>query len=257
MIKELSESLALWRVWFFATIYRIVLSQRRTYLGTAWFFVGITMVVSVKALLFSGILSAPVERIVPNLAIGMAFWRLLAGMVNDSCRSIARNKAHFEQSYFPLFTPVLSTLVHQGFLLAHTIIPMFVISVLYISPLAISFVLVPAALGVIALGAVPVGFLLAVFCTRYRDLGNLVNSIMGVMFFLTPIIWIPEMAKGPYAWFLYLNPFFHFIELARDPLVGQPIEALNWIVAIGITAVAWLAAFALFRSYGRRVLIWL
>jgi len=98
---------------------------------------------------------------------------------------------------------------------------------------------------------------LSVICARYRDLTNLIYAVMGVLFFLTPVIWVPEMATGSREWVLFLNPFFHFMELFRDPLVNQPIDVLNWIVAFAIGIAAWIVSYVLFNSYGRRVLIWL
>jgi len=219
--------------------------------------VGITMIVVAKSFLFSGILNVPSERIIPNLAIGMLTWRLLSGIINGSCIAITSHKANFEQGYFPLFTPVLSTIVNHSFSFAHALLPMLIISFYFAIPNFKDIWLVLPGLILICFASIPVGYILSVICTRYRDLGNLINAVMGVLFFLTPVIWVPEMATGVREWVLLLNPFYHFIELVRDPLVNQPIELINWIVAFAIGLVAWGISYILFRIYGRRVLIWL
>jgi ABC-2 type transport system permease protein/lipopolysaccharide transport system permease protein len=257
MLKEFIQSLYLWRIWNIATIYKIVLSYRRTYLGTAWLMVGITMIVLAKAFLFSGILNIPNERIIPNLAIGMLVWRLLAGIINGARNAISSNKANFEQGYLPLFTPVLSTIVHHSFMFIHALLPMLIISFYFTIPNLINIWLVLPGIILIFFASIPIGFIVSVFCARYRDLVNLIHAIMGITFFLTPVIWVPEMAVGFREWVLLLNPFYHFMELVRDPLVNQPIEVLNWIVAFGIGIVAWGISYLLYNCYGRRVLIWL
>lgn len=257
MYLDLKNSISFWRIWLVATVYRIVLTYRRTYLGTTWLLIGITLVVLVKSLLFAGILDAPSERIIPNLAIGMAMWRLVAGIINSSANAITANKASFEQGYFPLFVPVMERIVHNGFAFLHSIVPMIVISLYFVFPNFPDLLLIVPAIVLIIVAALPIGFVLSVVCTRYRDVGNLVSAIMGVAFFLTPVIWIPEMAQGAHEWFLWLNPLYHFIEIIRDPLIGQPVEMLNWLVAFGISVVSWLIAYGVFRLYGRRILIWL
>jgi len=257
MLKEFVNSLYLWRIWNIATIYKIVLSYRRTYLGTIWLMVGITMIVVAKSFLFSGILNVPSERIIPNLAIGMLVWRLLAGVIKGSCNAITSHKANFEQGYFPLFTPVLSTIVYHSFSFVHALLPMIVISFYFSAPNFLNIWLVIPGLILIFFAAIPVGYILSVICTRHRDLANLIHAVMGVLFFLTPVIWVPEMATGFREWVLFLNPFYHFMELVRDPLVNQPIELLNWIVSLAIGLAAWCISYILFNFYGRRVLIWL
>lgn len=257
MIREFINSLYLWRIWNIATIYKIVLNYRRTYLGTAWLMVGITMVVVVKSFLFSGILNIPSERIIPNLAIGMLVWRLLAGVINGSCTALAINKSNFEQGYFPIFTPVLSTIVHHSFIFLHALIPMVIISFYFAMPVWLDLLLLIPGLILICFSAIPIGFILSVLCARFRDLANLIHAVMAVLFFLTPVIWVPEMATGFREWVLILNPFYHFMEVIRDPLVAQPIEALNWTVAFFIGIFAWVISYVLYNYYGRRVLIWL
>lgn len=215
------------------------------------------MIVLAKSFLFSGILNIPNERIIPNLAIGMLFWRLLSGIINGSCNAITSSKANFEQGYFPLFTPVLSTTVNHSFVFAHALLPMILISFYFTTPNLIHIWLLLPGIIIIFFAAIPIGFILSVICTRYRDLANLIQAIMGVLFFLTPVIWVPEMATGFREWVLLLNPFYHFMELVRDPFLNQPIEALNWIVSLIICFAAWGISFILFNFYGRRILIWL
>jgi ABC-2 type transport system permease protein/lipopolysaccharide transport system permease protein len=219
--------------------------------------VGITLIVIAKSFLFSGILNVPSERIIPNLAIGMLVWRLLAGIVNGSCNAISSNKANFEQGYFPLFTPVLSTIVYHGFVFLHAFMPMVVISFYFVLPDISDILFLFPGLVVIIFAGIPVGYIISILCTRYRDLTNLIHALMGILFFLTPVIWVPEMVSGFRQWVLYLNPFYHFIELVRDPLVNQPIELLNWVVAIMIGMFAWFVSYLLYAFYGRKVLIWL
>ena len=257
MIREFVNALHFWRIWNIATIYKIVLNYRRTYLGTAWLMVGITLIVIVKSFLFSGILNLPSERIIPNLAIGMLVWRLLVGIVNGSCDALSTNKSNFEQGYFPLFTPVLSTIVHHSFIFMHALIPMLAISFYFALPHWGNLFLVIPGLVLICFTAIPIGYILSVLCARFRDLANLIHAIMGVLFFMTPVIWIPEMATGFRQWIVLLNPFYHFMEIIRDPIVAQPIVSLNWIVALLSGIFAWVVSYILYSYYGRRVLIWL
>ena len=55
---------------------------------------------------------------------------------------------------------------------------------------------------------------------------------------------------------LDFNPFFHFVEVVRAPLLGQAPALVSWLVVSGTTLGGWLLAFALLRRYRRRIAYW-
>src|SRR5690606_6385859 len=70
---------------------------------------------------------------------------------------------------------------------------------------------------------------------RLPDLGQLLGTVSIFLFLLTPIIWYPEMMpegsiRGQ---LMRFNPFYHFVEVFRAPLVGDAIEASSlWYIGI-------------------------
>jgi lipopolysaccharide transport system permease protein len=99
---------------------------------------------------------------------------------------------------------------------------------------------------------------LGVFCTRYRDMPQIVVSIMQVFFYLTPIMWMPSMIPERASIFLLdLNPFYHLLEIVRAPLLGQAPSPLNWSVSLGLCVVGWAVALIFYGKYKRRIAYWL
>jgi len=78
---------------------------------------------------------------------------------------------------------------------------------------------------------------------------------MRVMFFLTPILYMPEQ-MGDKAYLLNYNPFTHFVALIRDPIVLGSFPYLAWIVVVAITIIGWISALTVFHIWGRRVPFW-
>ena len=39
---------------------------------------------------------------------------------------------------------------------------------------------------------------------------------------------------------LYLNPFYHFIEIVRAPLLGNEIQALSWMIVLSVTVIGFV-----------------
>ena len=64
------------------------------------------------------------------------------------------------------------------------------------------------------------GLLLGLVSARFRDVPPIVESVVRILFFVTPVIWMPEFLPERIA-LLTWNPFFHFLEVVRAPLLDQ------------------------------------
>jgi len=97
-----------------------------------------------------------------------------------------------------------------------------------------------------------------IISARYRDLAEIVQAIMRIAFLATPIIWIPgEGARGGVMGaFLTFNPFYHFLELIRAPLLGNSIASLSWLVVLFITALGFVLAQLMYDRFARQVPLW-
>ncbi|GGE00214.1 hypothetical protein GCM10008012_49660 [Rhizobium anhuiense] len=78
---------------------------------------------------------------------------------------------------------------------------------------------------------------------------------MQIIFFMTPIIWSADQMPSR-AWVLTANPFYHFIEIIRDPLLGKTGTLLNWTASVGITIALGAIATVFFARYRARVVYW-
>ena len=210
-----------------------------------------------KTFLFSGVFSQPNDRMVPNMAIGMAVWRLYGALISGGTQAFIRGRPILINQAHPLSVAILSNLTSGLFVFLHGILPMLLITYLYVKPDFSDLLLVLPGFILILLSLYAVGYIFATIGTRYRDFNNLVGSVMTVSFLITPIIWLPEMAKGKREIFLDFNPFYHFMEVLRDPLIGQPIDWVNWAVVIGITLIAWPLAMYIHVKDDRKVLAYL
>ena len=66
----------------------------------------------------------------------------------------------------------------------------------------------------------------------------------------------PAGMLGRHEWAARWNPLFHFLELVRNPLLGNPVEALTWMVVCGITVGGFAVALLVFARYRRRIAYW-
>jgi ABC-2 type transport system permease protein len=93
--------------------------------------------------------------------------------------------------------------------------------------------------------------------TRFRDIPPIIGSLTQLLFFMTPIVWSYErLSSNPLAAYVELNPVMHFVEILREPVLGQESVARHWIVVGVITVVGCGAALVCLRNYRARVAYW-
>ena len=61
---------------------------------------------------------------------------------------------------------------------------------------------------------------------------------------------------GDKQWIVQVNPLLNFLQIVRQPLIGQQIDWWNWVIAVALTALAWLLAAYMMRRYRHRIAYW-
>jgi ABC-2 type transport system permease protein len=123
-----------------------------------------------------------------------------------------------------------------------------------------SVLLAIPALALIVLNAGWVSIVFGILATRYRDIAPILGSVTLVLFLLTPVIWNTDILRrhggGARVKLVEAIPTYHYLEIVRAPLIGQPLAAYHWYIVLGITAVGWAAALAALRNFRSRVPYW-
>jgi lipopolysaccharide transport system permease protein len=94
-----------------------------------------------------------------------------------------------------------------------------------------------------SIDALALTLILGGFCARFRDIQPIVNSVMQIAFFVTPVIWKPTQLSPSGIKNLALNPFFDLLEIVRGPILGSNVASTTWIGAllysVALCAISW------------------
>ncbi len=231
---------------------------RRSTLGPFWITISTGVMIMALGYIFGSIYKSAFSVFFPFLASGMIIWAFISSTIRGATQVFTGASALITQLSLPLFVHVLRLLVRNFYILLHNLVI-----------LPIVFIIVKAGIGFNLLFIIP-GFILLVInllwialaagivCTRYRDLTPIVESILQVCFYITPIMWMPSMMKARVGEVIMnLNPFFHMLEVVRSPLLNQCPTLLNWSVSLGLAIFGWMATLILFNKYKKRIAYWL
>lgn len=229
---------------------------RRSKLGPFWLTISMGVLVGALGALYAGLFNIDVAAYLPFIAIGFIVWGLISGLITDGCTTFINAESIIKQVSLPLSVHVYRVVWRTLIIFAHNAVIFVVVAILFSIRPGWAGLLALPGVALLCLNGVWVGLLLGLLSARYRDVPQIVASFVQVTFFLTPIIWQPELLPER-AFVLDFNPFFHFVELVRAPALGRPPELVSWLAAVGLTLAGWLVTLLLYCRYRWRIAYWL
>jgi ABC-type polysaccharide/polyol phosphate export permease len=231
---------------------------RRSALGPFWLTISMGVMIGTIGVVFGQIFNTPEAEFLPFLAIGMILWAFISTSVTEGCVGFISAEGVIKQLPLPLFLHILRMIWRNSIICAHNVI---ILPIVYlVLSKSVSFVALLSIPGLLLLtiNLIWVSLILAIVCARYRDLPQIINSILQVVFYVTPIMWMPgSLPKRTGGYLLDFNPVFHLLEIVRAPLMGQLPTAANWEVSAIIALVGWSIALVIYGSYKKRIAYWL
>ncbi|WP_047549794.1 ABC transporter permease [Methylotenera sp. G11] len=231
---------------------------RRSALGPFWLTLSMSVMIGAIGLVFSQVFKAPVQDFLPFIAIGIILWTFISNIIIEGCTGFIAAENIIKQLPIPLFVHILRMVWRNVLILAHNIVIFPVVLIIVGKPLGqVALLSIPGFI-LATINLTWVALILATICTRYRDMPQMVASLIQVTFYLTPIIWMPKTISAHVSGYLLdLNPVFHLIEIMRAPLLGTMPTATNWLVSIAMAIIGSVLALAFYGSYRRRIPYWL
>jgi lipopolysaccharide transport system permease protein len=231
---------------------------RRSALGPFWLTISMGVMIATIGIVFGQIFNSPMQEYLPFLTAGMILWTFISATLLEGCSGFIAAEGIIKQLPIPLFVHILRLVWRNTIILAHNLI------ILPLAYLAVgksfSWIMFLSLGGMLLLTAnlLWMALVLGLLCARYRDLPQIVGSALQVVFYLTPIMWMPALLpKRAGLVMLNFNPFFHLVEIVRAPLLGQAPAMLNWAVAAGLAVLGWAMAVGIYGRYKRRIAYWL
>ncbi len=254
-IADVRQGLGLFRLSFVLGWLDIKLRYRGSLLGPFWLTLSTAIMVGSLGVLYSALFKMELHDYLPYLALSLVLWNFLGSLVSEGCACFTDSESLIRSLRMPYLLHALRVAVRNVLVLAHNIVVIAgVFAIFMVAPKASALLALPALL-LWAVDAVAVIVLLGAFCARFRDVPPIVASVMQLAFFLSPIIWKPELL-GAKARFLPLNPFYALFEIVRGPLLGDIPSLTTVASALGYSALLCGLSWMLFVRVRGRLAFW-
>ena len=255
-VRDLRDGVLMWPLWMQLGWEDIRQRYRRSLLGPFW--ISLSMLVMVIGLgsLYSQIMQQNMREYFPFLTLGLVFWQLFGDLLRDGCQTFLQQEGFILQIKVPFSSHVHRVIWRQLVVTAHNIVIYVPVALLFqVWPTPATLLVIPG-LALWVINAAWAILLLGALSTRFRDVPPLVGSLLQIVFFMSPILWVPA-TLGIHARLVELNPVYHFLELVRAPLMGRFPDPWSWAAALGLAVLGWGVTLPFFARFRARLAFWL
>lgn len=212
-------------------------AYKQTILGPLWFIITPVLSVIVYATVFGGIANIPTDGVPAILfyLLGISVWGYFASCLSATSNSFVSNADIFGKVYFPrIIMPLVAVTTN----LLSFAIQLAIFAAFYIYYVATGtalvihwqLVLFPVLIVLLALMAVGFGMIFSSMTTKYRDLQIMLNKVISLWVYVTPVIYPLSMVTNEKLHLaMSLNPVTPVMEAIKYSLLGQGQFSWLWL----------------------------
>ena len=278
-IEDIRQGLAQRELWAHLGWQDIKQRYRRSVLGPLWITISMGVTALGLGILYAVLFNQELPVFLPYVTTGFIVWNFINGCITEGMSTFVANEGLIKHLPAPLTVYALRTVWRQTLMFLHNLIVYVIMVAIYFTYLDHRYQMVKPngqihpgiglwslsavpAFAVLALNGLSLTLLVGIISTRYRDIPQVINSVIQLAFYLTPIVWSPDTlfgSAGNRGWakvVFQFNPLYHFVQVLRAPLIGQHVDWWSWATVGGITVIGWALALIAMRNYRSRVSYW-
>jgi ABC-type polysaccharide/polyol phosphate export permease len=257
--SDLIQGLRMWRIWMALAWQDISIRYRRSVIGPLWITLSMAITVYSMGFLYARLFHIELNQYFPYLVSGMLCWTLIQSLITEGVDTFLIAGSLIRQVKLPLTFHIHRMCARNFIVSAHNVLVMVPIYLFFYHSKGLIWTLPILILNLVLvyINAIFITNILAMLCSRYRDMGQVIKSLLQVLFFLTPVMWDPSSLSVKFQRIILLNPLYEFIQLIRMPLMGQIPSLINYSMVLGFTLLGGYIHFWMFARYRSRIVYWL
>ncbi|MBP7190221.1 MAG: ABC transporter permease [Rickettsiaceae bacterium] len=256
--KDFISSFSHWRIFCLIGILDIKIRYARSKFGQFWITLSLAIQVCTMGVVWSYLFKIPAAEYIPYLATSLVLWNFSVASVTDGASAYITYTHYLKELTIPKLSYINAVMVKNMVILIHNIPILMIIYIYYSVPISLD-ILAASFYGFMILFVFLYLMIvsLSLLCLRFRDFPNIINSLIQVVMYLTPIMWKVETAPEEIRGYMVLNPANVFISLCRDPLLKGGADLSYDISAVIYLFIAFVLASISFSKFRSKIVYWL
>lgn len=256
-LLDVKESLKLWRLACSMAWLDIKLRYKGSLLGPLWMTCTSGIMIATMGLIYGSLFGSDMHLYLPYLSISIILWQnIFSATIVDACQSFLQTDTFIHSLKLPFFLQALRTVIKNIIIFILNIIIPILVFIYYHKWPGITILLSIPGFFIWFLDSLAVCLLLGSICARFRDIPQIINSAIQILYYVTPIMWMPSQIQH-FQSLLLLNPIFSIMQTIKAPILGENPSLLVWYSALGYSVILWTAGWFTFIHARNRLAFWI
>jgi len=253
-IADLREAIERHRLWWSLAQEDIRQAYRQSIFGVLWAIFSYVIFAFAILMVFTG--GKPTAEFAGYIAVGLLIWNYISGVILESATVFIGAESFIKGIRLPMSLHVMRCVARITVTSLYAMIGAIALLLIFRVPVGPgALAAVPAALFLV-FTAIPVQIMLGILCSFSRDFKYVIDNLMRPIFFITPIFWM-----GPpgtiQATMERLNPFTHYIQIVRAPVIYGVVPYGSWGICIVLTLAFWVIALLALGKFRSQIVFWI
>ena len=257
--QDILHGIFKWPIWFMLAYQDIKLRYRRSILGPFWITISMAITVYSMGYLYAHLFHMDLASYYPFLVAGMLTWSLISGILVEMTDGYTSYEGLIKQIKLPYTLHIHRIVMRNILVFFHNILVMLPIYVIFheTTKIQLNILMMIPGLLIIYINGITYGTIFALIGARFRDVSQIIKSLIQVIFFITPVMWSPTALNNKKFFIVDYNPFYACIELIRAPMLGSmPTKKVIYMAAF-VTILGCVISWKMFMRYRSRIVYWL
>lgn len=254
-IADIVQTFQCYRIITFMAFSDVKARYKRSVLGPLWLTLGTAGGSAGLGFIWSELFRVDATTFVPTLTAGLILWQFISGIITESTVLFSRQASIIRNLSLPLAIHPAQLLLRHLINLAHNAPVFFIVALALGSPLTLTTLLALPGLLLLTLNLLWLALFIGLIGARFRDIEYLVAMVMPLFMLISPVFFRPNYL--PFSeHIIWFNPFSHFIEIVRFPLLGSTPPIFVVEIHLAMLVVGWGVTLWLFNRQHHRVAFW-
>jgi lipopolysaccharide transport system permease protein len=196
-------------------------------LGFLWTFLNPLLQLIVYTIVFSTIMKMDIDKYYIYLFVGLIPWIFFTTSIQVGASSIMMNKDLIKKIYFPrIILPIVT--VNSAFM---NMLYSMVVVLLTVLIGGVGFnkymIFLPVVMIIQYILVLGMTFIFSALNVFFRDLEYILNIVIMMWFYLTPVVYKIDMIPKKYLFLFYLNPMTGILDFYRNILYYKRMPSFN------------------------------
>jgi len=256
-VRDLIGGILNWRMWGRLGWQETKRRYRRTLIGPFWTTLSLGIFIFALGIVWAQLWNQDPKTYLPFLASGMLAWVLVASMISEGCVVFTSSENLIKSLRVNYTTLTCAVIWRNLIVLLHNFVIFIAVMIYAGLPVTWSYLLIVPGILLIAINGIWIITLVGLLSSRFRDVQQVITSILQVAMFVTPIFWSPQQLGARLGNFVDFNVLYHFVDILRAPLLGRAPSLRTYVMVLACTVMGWFLTVMVYSRFRRRLAYWL